>query len=696
MTSSFAAFASQMLQRPASSSQQTEENPMFFSFTSTDAASAHDEDDPHLMMGEIEDEDEDEEDPFLASSAYKDDRGRGRPAGRGYTVHEEDSDDEEEGGGWLAHQGTMAGERHIPVEERHIAVDESLTASLLPSRSIALPDPFGETRAPPPVQMPRRAVTYTDPIPLCIYLGLLTLTCIYALYLLFHTPPHPSSYRRLLKAIPLLATLTFTAAGISYAQMWCMGRWAREVLLVSGWSVPVALGVSAIWAFVGSFGTDGGGWPVRALSAVLLLLAYWTSTRLRHLPREIHVTTALLALITRFLSAHSELLLFGPAVLLGALLASLPFWTILFRVSFELGNVRVWSIVAMWIWTWGVARAVVSVAVGATMAGTGNQGRWEAVEGSMGSVVLGSAILAAVRMLALAGVALTRVSLMSPILVRPARVVIAYLEHVQRQYERYAMVHVGLAGGSFLDAARASRGYSVVKSGTRVMRPPEMTLLLAAPLVLPLPAFLALFFTFGGNWEISIVGAGVVAATAWMCVGLVRDVADAFWVAVCLGDRDSTGDEESGRGGEARAWIDEIRDAFEYKPTAPPPAQRAPPQAESFPRRSPHPPSRSVYSPPPPPPPAAGRSSIYSPPPPSQEVERDINPFEDVRPPPRATPTGHSREERLADSSSSSSSDEDEEVYGRKSGAKEEAEEEEDDDGSTFFPGSGLFGSGVA
>ncbi|KAF8877768.1 hypothetical protein CPB85DRAFT_1343481 [Mucidula mucida] len=638
MTSSFAAFASQMLQRPASSSQHTDENPMFFSFTSTDAASAHDEDDPHLMMGEIGRRGRGEN-PFLA-------RGRGRA----YMVDEDDSDDEQEGGGWLRIKGRWHGA--LLSINRWEAVEESLTASLLPSRSIALPDPFGETRPTPPPS--RRAVTYTDPIPLCIYLGLLTLTCIYALYLLFHTPPHPSSYRRLLKAIPLLATLTFTAAGISYAQMWCMGRWARRVLLVSGWSVPVALG---LW-------DRRRGWPVRALSAVLLLLAYWTSTRLRHLPREIHVTTALLALITRFLSAHSELLLFGPAVLLGALLASLPFWTILFRVSFELGNVRVWSIVAMWIWTWGVARAVVSVAVG---------GRWETLEGSMGSV---DACLAAV--------ALTRLSLMSPVLVRPARVVISYLEHIQSQYERYAMVHVGLAGGSFLDAARA---------GTRVMRPPEMTLLLAAPLVLPLPAFLALFFTFGGNWEISIVGAGVVAATAWMCVSLVRDVADAFWVAVCLGDRDTTRDEESGRGGEARAWIDEIRDAFEYKPTAPPPAQRAPPQAESFPRRQ----TRSMYSPPPqpsssrgrsvysPPRPGPGKSSIYSPPPPAEEVERDINPFEDVPPATISHSRQVSREERLADSSSSEEEEE-----------EEEEEDEDDDDGSTFFPGSGLFGSGVA
>ncbi len=202
-----------------------------------------------------------------------------------------------------------------------------------------------------------------------------------------------------------------------------------------------------------------------------------------------------------------------------------------------------------------------------------------------------------------------------------------------------------------------------------------------------------------------------------MCVGLVRDVADAFWVAVCLGDRDTTRDEESGRGGEARAWIDEIRDAvcvllppyvsclrvsmqFEYKPTAPPPARRAPPQAESFPRRQ----TRSVYSPPPPQPsssrgrsvyspprPGPGKSSIYSPPP-AEEVERDINPFEDVPPATISHSRQVSREERLEDSSSSEG--EDEEEYPHKSGVKEE--DEDDDDGSTFFPGSGLFGSGVA
>lgn len=91
------------------------------------------------------------------------------------------------------------------------------------------------------------------------------------------------------------------------------------------------------------------------------------------LPREIHSTSSILNLATQILVANPFLLALSPAILLAALVLSIPFLTLIFRLlligytwqptnsAFE-GHVKGWAnwaivgTVAIWLWTWGVAR----------------------------------------------------------------------------------------------------------------------------------------------------------------------------------------------------------------------------------------------------------------------------------------------------------------------------------------------------
>jgi len=99
--------------------------------------------------------------------------------------------------------------------------------------------------------------------------------------------------------------------------------------------------------------------------------------RLLSLPQKIHSTSSVLTLTTQLLSTHPLLLLLSPSVLLVALLLSIPFLMLTFRLllvgCFErlaLGlewHLRGWAnwaialTISMLFWTWAVARGVIHV-----------------------------------------------------------------------------------------------------------------------------------------------------------------------------------------------------------------------------------------------------------------------------------------------------------------------------------------------
>jgi hypothetical protein len=116
---------------------------------------------------------------------------------------------------------------------------------------------------------------------------------------------------------------------------------------------------------------------LRLFAIIPLILCLLTARRLVHLPRDIHTTSSLLDLSAKVLISNPFLLALSPAILLTALVVSIPFLTLIFRLlligrfSNAAGgvewHVKAWAnwtivgIVGIWLWSWGVARGILRV-----------------------------------------------------------------------------------------------------------------------------------------------------------------------------------------------------------------------------------------------------------------------------------------------------------------------------------------------
>ena len=123
---------------------------------------------------------------------------------------------------------------------------------------------------------------------------------------------------------------------------------------------------------------------MRLFALIPLTLALITGRRLLTLPQKIHSTSSILTLTTQLLSSHPLLLLLSPTVLLAALIVSIPFLTLTFRLllvgyfsrpseglDWHLHGWANWAITAtisLWFWTWAVARGVLRVTTAAVIA----------------------------------------------------------------------------------------------------------------------------------------------------------------------------------------------------------------------------------------------------------------------------------------------------------------------------------------
>lgn len=93
-----------------------------------------------------------------------------------------------------------------------------------------------------------------------------------------------------------------------------------------------------------------------------------------HLPRSIHVTSSTLTLTTHLLISNPFLLGLSPAILICALIGSIPFATLTFRLLLHgygtkdasgwewhvqaWANWSIFGTVSVWLWSWAVARGV--------------------------------------------------------------------------------------------------------------------------------------------------------------------------------------------------------------------------------------------------------------------------------------------------------------------------------------------------
>uniref|UniRef100_D8PUV7 Protein PNS1 n=1 Tax=Schizophyllum commune (strain H4-8 / FGSC 9210) TaxID=578458 RepID=D8PUV7_SCHCM len=299
----------------------------------------------------------------------------------------------------------------------------------------------------------------------------------------------------------------------------------RPVLAATEAFVPAALTICSIWAFAGSFVTEDGVEPtwgetvgLRLFALIPLVFAVITGRRLlRGLPRRLHAASATLSLVTDVLfgelarpfvaGGEPYLLALSPALLLAALLASIPFATVVFRLllvgyfkkedSGYAWNVKGWArwalvgAIATWLWTWAVARGILRMTaagvVGAwyfagaeaprhrpTDTHTIHAALFRATQTSLGTVCLAGAILSSLRALALISALLSRLppwltlgamsthpvaNMLKPVALMAASGIawaVRWLETVGEGVGGDALVYAGLTGEPFWKAAGRS------------------------------------------------------------------------------------------------------------------------------------------------------------------------------------------------------------------------------------------------
>ncbi|THH11841.1 hypothetical protein EW145_g388 [Phellinidium pouzarii] len=413
MTASFAAYASQFLNRPQRPAQSvaSSSQPLFYSFTTDndsragDMSRAHDDteldddDDPHLgrssdYLSRHTEMPPDDDDPYLRLD--EDDSPQFRmshysPDTLPLIVSESENASRpaanEPVQGWLAHQAPMSyrvtpsplsetsSDFGIPPRDvlmhatqplrtaptSRLDQENPLLESLLPRDGRARPiDVFS---LPDPRSHSRGRVVHKDYFWTAAWLGSVTACVIGSFIILFTTSsPNRTSkgpimpYTTLLHTIPLITILTFISAAVSYAHIMLLRIFVKPVMFATSVFIPATLFISAIWAFIGSFIWEDNAEPswgetvgLRLFSLVPLVLAIITSRHLMHLPQDIHTTSAVLILSTSILISNPFLLALSPLILLFSLLGSIPFFTLCFRLLLIGYSVTVGSA-----WEWHV------------------------------------------------------------------------------------------------------------------------------------------------------------------------------------------------------------------------------------------------------------------------------------------------------------------------------------------------------
>ena len=308
MAASFAAYASQFLNRQQNpSSSLSSSQPLFFSFTSdggSRAGNPHDADlddldDPHLRASEtmsrntIRDmyaHEEEDDDPYLRLDEEE----------AGISRHPQHSqrllDASEPGGskGWLAHASPLRSPSP-PHSESSVDSRPPVPRILSPPLSPPPPQPPRFQQPPPPPRaQPSLSLTesllprdgHTRPVDVfslpdprfiprgrrkhndhvwtaawCAGVGV----CYFCSLLILFLVSRPSKkeqhgailpYTTLLHTVPLTTILIVLSAAVSYAHIFLLRIFVKPVMIVTSVFIPATLFISAVWAFIGSFMWD--------------------------------------------------------------------------------------------------------------------------------------------------------------------------------------------------------------------------------------------------------------------------------------------------------------------------------------------------------------------------------------------------------------------------------------------------------
>ncbi|KAK7044643.1 hypothetical protein R3P38DRAFT_2879943 [Favolaschia claudopus] len=644
---SFAQYASQYLKGPQasssahpSSSSRSGTQPLFFSFT-TDEASVHlddaDQDDPHFTKynssGQL---DVDEDDPYLRLDEEDNHPEHSRNQYADMDEHG-DRDMEGDGIGWLAHQ-------HSPSPLSTPSPPQPQRILTPPPREYSNP-----TRSPPPQSLslalsesllPRTGAdvhTFHLPSPHSLssrgragrrkpqpnayaaagFLATYTLLCVLSLLSLLLPSANSPTERpppALLHTVPLATFLTFLSALLAYAHLALLRAFLRPVLLVSALAPPLALFLSAILAFAGSF-SSGAGWGLRLFALVPLALALLSIRRLPIELRRAARSPALLSVSTRVLFFRVPLLLLlSPLLLLAGLILSLPLLTLLVRLPLshswymQLASVLV-AVCTLHVFfvARAVQRSAVAGGVGAWYFNHSipaphfsgdNAGGFDLQTGSpvidaqlriMHAALLrplGPLVLAAIYSLGLSFLSALRVVLVYLPIALPYRFIALFADMALSKIHalaerfgggRYTGVYCGLTGTGFWEGVSGIRELRD-KGAERQL--PALPLPRAYTLALPFALFA--YLRAAGDTEgeegisyadqqraaiaAAILGGSVCAAVSVFCAGVVRDCADTLYVCHLI---DRAADRLPGTEGTDRER-QELWGAFDPSPVDPP------------------------------------------------------------------------------------------------------------------------------
>ena len=199
---------------------------------------------------------------------------------------------------------------------------------------------------------------------------------------LLQTPSFPTPFSTLTRTIPLLTVFTVLCTCLSYAHTLLLRYFTRPVLIATALFIPISLMFSALSAFSGSFIYDGPLKPpptwgatigLRIFSLIPLILAVLAFRSLLSSISQINRTAGTVRLATSLLLSNPPLLAVSPSLLFVALLSTLPFLSLIFRLLLvgysggEEWHVRPYAIgfaifaCLVWIWSWCVVRGILRV-----------------------------------------------------------------------------------------------------------------------------------------------------------------------------------------------------------------------------------------------------------------------------------------------------------------------------------------------